>query len=113
MRKINNFKKTIFVNLILMFTFILSMGVSAQDNVGGQPMSILLDLNQDINTVTMPEVDAQRLLEEDAATAGIPDIPLRYAKVLDTDLNLNNSGTWVYLPDGSRIWRLGMKMQNL
>jgi hypothetical protein len=112
MRKINNFKKTIFVNLILMFTFILSMGVSAQDNVGGQPMSILLDLNQDINTVTMPEVDAQRLLEEDAATAGIPDIPLRYAKVLDTDLNLNNSGTWVYLPDGSRIWRLGIRSEN-
>lgn len=112
MRKTYTFIRTILINSFLIFLFILCNGVFAQENVGGQPMSFLLDLNSDINTVTMPEVDAQRLLEEDAATAGIPDIPLRYAKVLDTDLNFNNSGTWTNLPDGSRIWRLEIRSED-
>lgn len=109
MRKINSFTKAIYFSFVLVFTFILTSGAYAQENVGGTPMSFLLNLNSDINTVVMPEVDAQSLLEEDAATAGIPDLPLRYAKVLDTDLNFNNSGTWENLPDGSRIWRLEIK----
>ncbi|HMQ68103.1 MAG TPA: T9SS type A sorting domain-containing protein [Ignavibacteria bacterium] len=112
MRKIFTFTGTILLYSVLIFSFSVSNCLFAQDNVGGQPMSFLLNLNSDINTVTMPEVDAQRLLEEDAATAGIPDIPLRYAKVLDTDLNLNNSGTWTNLPDGSRIWRLEIRSED-
>lgn len=112
MKKNNTLAGVIFIYFILVYTFILSTCSTAQVNVGGQPMSTLLGLNSEINTVTMPAVDAQKLLEEDAATAGIPDIPLRYAKVIDTDLNFNNSGTWENLSDGSRIWRLEIRSEN-
>ncbi len=99
MRKFYTLTVTILIYSVLIFTISLTNCVFAQDNVGGQPMSFLLNLNSDIN-------------EEDAATAGIPDIPLRYAKVLDTDLNFNNSGTWTDLPDGSRIWRLEIRSED-
>lgn len=112
MKKNNTLTRVIFINFVLILTFILSTVSFAQDNVGGQPMSFLLGLNAEINSVTMPEIDAQKLLEEDAATAGIPDIPLRYAKVINTELNFNNSGTWENLPDGSRIWRLMIRSEN-
>jgi PKD repeat protein len=102
-----------FVKSILSVVFALvlfcSVNSSAQVNVGGQPMSSLLELSADYEMVTMPAVDAMRLLEEDAAIANVPDMPLRYATVLDVNYNLNNSGTWTSLSDGSRIWRLGIK----
>ena len=107
--KKNHYSAGAFRFIIVLAFLIVSSTVSfAQINVGGQPMSTLMELNSNFEMVTMPEVDSRTLLEEDAATANLPDIPLRYAKVLDVNYNLTNSGTWITLPDGSRIWRLGI-----
>ncbi len=100
---------TFYFNIVLAVLFICTADSIAQINVGGQPISSLTELSTNFDIVTMPEVDSRKLLEEDAAMINIPDIPLRYGKVLDVNLNLNNSGTWETLQDGSRIWRLGIK----
>lgn len=110
MKKSFNFTpKTSFSIIALLFMIFCFNNSFSQVNAGGQPMSSLMQLSQDFQTITMPEVDSRKLLEEDAAIANVPDMPLRYAKLLDADFNLNNSGTWETLSDGSRVWRLGIK----
>lgn len=109
MKKSTNSAGSVLLNLVLAILFICVSDSYAQVNVGGQPISSLTELNTNYDIVTMPEVDSRKLLEEDAAMINIPDIPLRYGKVLDVNLNMNNSGTWETLQDGSRIWRLGIK----
>ena len=47
----------------------------------------------------MPEVNVDALLLEDGnAPSGTP---FRYGKIFDVEYNLNNSGTWEILDDGS------------
>ena len=100
--------KAIILNIALMISVFYSVNLIAQVNVGGKPMSSLIQLDNNFQTVTLPEIDSKKLLEEDAAVANIPDLPLRYAKLIDVNFNLNNSGTWENLSDGSRIWRLAI-----
>lgn len=99
--------------LLIVFCFfaLLNTNVFSQINAGGEPMSSLIQLNNDYSTVTMPAFDVQKLHEEDAALSNVPDMPARYGFNFDVNFNLNNSGTWTELKDGSRIWRLGIKSE--
>ncbi len=60
-----------------------------------------------VDTKAMIDVNVAALLAEDAARgrAERPG-PIRFAQAIDVELNLTNSGTWLDLSDGSRIWRL-------
>ena len=65
---------------------------------------------QTIDTIEhreMPRVDVDTLLAEDAVreNSGRPVAP-RFAKNIQVDYTLDNSGTWETLEDGSRLWRL-------
>ncbi len=55
----------------------------------------------------MPRVDVDTLLAEDVEreSAGVPVAP-RFAKNIQVEYTLDNSGTWETLEDGSRLWRL-------
>lgn len=81
----------------------------SQINIGGKPMSSLMDLNTAFASVTLPAFDVQKMLDEDKITEQVQDMPTRYAKVFETDYSLANSGTWEQLSDGSRIWRLAIQ----
>jgi len=95
--------------IIILIVFVLTLNASkifSQLNVGGAPISSLMQLSSNFQSVTMPEVDTKKLLEEDVATANVPGMPLRYGTIFEVDYTLQNSGTWETFPDGSRIWRL-------
>ncbi len=100
---------------IVLLTVFLNMlpgtGVS-QINVGGLPMSSMLELSENVPQVALPEFDVQKMLEEDRYTEQFGDIPTRYAKVFETDYSIANSGSWHELPDGSRVWRLAIYSPN-
>lgn len=98
--------------VILFLLTINSLNLKAQVNAGGSPMSSMLQLNSSVSYISMPEFDSRQFLEEDAVTANNPDYPMRYGKIFDVDLNLNNSGVWETLHDGSRVWRLGIRSEN-
>lgn len=68
-------------------------------------------------TVTLPAQDNHLFLIEDEANYAlameqgvIP--PAQIARPQEVSYNLNNSGTWETLPDGSRIWRLRIVSPN-
>ncbi len=89
-----------------------SMGgaVHAQISEGGLPWTMSLKnegiRQQAVSTATFAKPDyAQYLKEDDAdAKAGVAK-PYRVAPTLSSDISMN-SGTWSYLDNGSRIWRM-------
>ena len=98
----------LFSFLIVLFVLIQS-NVFSQSNSGGLPMSFLLPISQEFASVSMGSVDVNRLFEEDYINSFKIGVPFRYGTVFEVNHNLNNSGTWTNLPDGSRIWRLGIR----
>lgn len=96
-----------------------SMGgaVQAQISEGGLPWSIKMKTaalnDQAISKAAFDQPDYAKLLIEDEADAkaGIAKA-YRVAATVPTNLDLGNSGTWTYLDDGSKVWRLQIEVPN-
>lgn len=99
------------IKLLILVLSLWSTALYSQVNSGGQPMSTLTGLNTGFQTKIFNEVDNQSLKNEDYERGYDQAKPLRYGKVINVELNLNNSGTWTTLADGSRIWRLGIRSE--
>lgn len=101
------------LTLFLLFALISTSAVNAQVSSGGVPMSSLVSVSNTFQTKNMPAVDRERLLDEDREALRNTDVakPFRYGMVHNVNLNLNNSGSWETLGDGSRIWRLAISSQ--
>ena len=88
---------------------------NAQKSEGGFPRSMGLENSsvstQQIAKALFQEPDYAQLLKDDEADAkaGIAK-PYRVAATVAADLGINNSGTWAYLEDGSKIWRLKVQV---
>ncbi len=92
------------------FLLLMNYGIIySQLNIGGKPISIQQNLNSDnIEIKTMPYFDEQSLIDEDRENQRLKSQAFRFAKSFDVNFSLSNSGSWDNLPDGSRIWRLGI-----
>jgi len=62
-------------------------------------------IKQKIDVRTMPFVDVNKLKNEDIVNDS-KDQPWRFGKNIPVDLGLKNSGTWDFLPNGDKLWRL-------
>ena len=94
---------------ILIFCGLAPDNILAQISQGGTPPSFdkaaMLKSSVDVNRAIMPALDIDRLLEEDEADRGA-EVPFRFGYPFEVDYNLDNSGDWETLSDGSRLWRL-------
>ena len=104
--------RLIYLKSLILALFLLPGILFSQVNSGGLPISSLTALNTDFASVNMPAFDVNQFLQEDYDNLSKPDIPFRFGKVFDVNYNLNNSGTWEPLPDGSRVWRLALNSEN-
>ena len=91
-----------------MFIVFLIASVSfAQVSVDSTPKSFGLDDDIVIPTKSLPIFDVQSLLLEDEnEMRSIDTKPYRFAKPIGVDFNMENSGIWTVLEDGSAIWQL-------
>lgn len=106
-------KKFIFkASLFLFIVSFCSSALYSQASSGSEPMSKLAGINSPFETKTTPSVDRERLLNEDRDNLSDPAKPFRYGTVFEVGYNMSNSGTWTSLPDGSRVWRLGITSPN-
>ena len=63
-------------------------------------------MNFNLQEIVLPEVNVDQLIEEDIIEMESNEMkPYRFAKTIYVDLNMNNSGTWTVLEDGSSIWQ--------
>lgn len=60
-------------------------------------------------TAVMPGYDQSIIDEEDAINDLRKDQPWRFGYKYDTNLSLENSGEWIKLANGDRIWRVGIE----
>ncbi len=82
----------------------LVTGLSAQISQSGHPYSLTHSISMDIQEITMPSVDTEALLAEDAqADSGGP---LRFGYELPVAINLRNAGNWLVMADTGRLWRV-------
>jgi len=86
---------------ILLFTITV---INAQVSIEGSPISNQYKMINQISVIDMPEFNVDAMLIEDANIK--LGTPFRYGKIFDVQYNLNNSGTWEILDDGSKIWKL-------
>ncbi len=83
----------------------------AQISYGGEPKSLDRSLAAPAGLRT-PAVDVPSLTAQDAVNDMDKSIPYRFGYNHAVDLSLANSGTWNTLPDGTRLWRLGIECPN-
>jgi hypothetical protein len=93
--------------LLYLAMILISGGTFAQQGDGGTPKSGKISVNQksiDHYTFSTPDVAALRaedVVNDDAGTA-----PWRFGFNNNTNLNMTNSGTWITLPNGDKIWMI-------
>lgn|GEM_PF-2531298 len=97
--------KTIISTLELIFGFVFFLNdVFAQISSGGEPYSFSHSVTKSVDIKRMQQIDVNSLLEEDKITP--KDLPYRFGYGFDVTYNLENSGSWLQLEDGNRLWRL-------
>jgi len=73
-----------------------------------KPYSFSHKLKTVVKNINLEKVDHAQCEQEDQIEREDPNNkqPLRFGKAISVDINLQNSGSWETLADGSRIWRL-------
>ncbi|MFT4681194.1 MAG: lysyl endopeptidase [Flavobacteriales bacterium] len=82
--------------------------VNAQISVGGEPLSFRPNpqlADDQMTEIELGTIDYETIQAEDEATEAADGIP-RYGVHRELNIGLNNSGTWVTLPNGDRVWKL-------
>ncbi|MCB0514926.1 MAG: PKD domain-containing protein [Chitinophagales bacterium] len=98
------------LTLILCFISLQSLFLHAQVSEGGTPYSFshAKYLQKNVPTITMPAFDVQNMLEEDEILYNAKGEKYRFGKEFNTDISLENNGSWEILPNGDRLWRCGI-----
>ncbi|NLA25000.1 MAG: PKD domain-containing protein, partial [Bacteroidales bacterium] len=102
--------KKSFYGFILTFLFLFgSISSFAQISFGGTPPSFLdSKIHEEIDMLTISAPDMQAIMLEDAEDEKNGTL-YKVARLVSTDININNSGTWTTLENGREIWRLHIK----
>jgi hypothetical protein len=102
-------KKQIILSIFLFFcTFSFS-----QQGDGGNPKSTDLTLNSaDLQEYAFVSPVISVLQAEDLVTDAAGTGPWRFGFNNETNLTMENSGSWVTLPNGAKIWRVRVTCEN-
>ena len=97
---------SLFIFLFLLF-FKNSIGF-AQVSKGGSPLSISQKVAQIPPVENIKQPDWAKIKEEDKGAIG----EFRFAVPINVDFDLEKSGVWTDLPNGSRLWQLHIHSQD-
>lgn len=103
-----NLSKPIFYCIVVAI-FCLPQFTKAQLSEGGTPPGFKFTNQRSIPVKVMPRFNVDSMLMEDEENAPYKDRPYRFGYNHMVNYGLSNSGTWSTLPDGSRLWQLGIR----
>ena len=94
-------KKTI-LNLLIITNLLIS-----QISIESTPKSFLLNRGSTIEEIIMPEINIEQIIEQEEINKQSNILkPYKFAETIYLNLNMENSGNWTVLEDGSSIWQL-------
>ena len=97
----------------LRFSFLIASLCWAQVATPSTPKSFNTNENIPISNIILPSFDVEQFLAEDENELRWTDTkPYRFANPISVDLNMDNSGSWTELEDGSLIWMLEIESTN-
>lgn len=82
-----------------------------QIEYGGEPLQWSeksLNLFGDVAFYRTDALDMESIQAADAVTDPMKDVPYRFGWEWEVNLSTENSGTWTDLPNGGRVWQLGI-----
>ncbi len=99
--------------LSYLFSLILFCSIiNAQNSQGGKPFSFDTNLReisiQNLKEEILPPFDLASMQAEDSVNDQSKG-PFRFGYNHDVNYSLNNSGIWIILPNGDRLWQLSIK----
>lgn len=109
-----NHLRTLFTSLLVSVTCLSgSLKAHAQISEGGLPPSFNLptSLRSTPSVVEIPVNFSVEDLKTVDAWRASQGAPLAVAKLIPTELDINHSGDWLTLPDGTRIWQLRLRAE--
>lgn len=92
----------------LLFSFLLLILVHntySQKSYGGLPISYTNNLGIDIDHVELTQPDINQIMQEDSENEKNGGMHM-VGRIIPVRINMNNSGTWTILEDGTEIWRV-------
>jgi lysyl endopeptidase len=105
-------KKNLFSLLTFSFCIALSSICYSQLSEGGTPMSFQKKLIvENVPIADMPSFDVGQMLKEDETLHKDKTGPFRFGKNFETAYTLQNSGKWISLENGDRIWQLAIRSE--
>jgi len=96
--------------LLTALVLCIAFGVRAQNTIGGTPPSFIYeDVSSDfVEVLDLKVPNLEQIKKEDIKNEELGKT-YRYAVGVNVDMGIDNTGTWSYLPDGSKIWRVTLK----
>jgi hypothetical protein len=100
-------------SFLLSVFLLLSLVTFSQQGDGGFPKTFkeVIDYNK-IDKRVFDEPNIAALKIEDSLTDNSGTAPWRFGFNNNTNINISNSGTWINLPNGDRIWQLVVVCKN-
>jgi lysyl endopeptidase len=100
-------------SFLLSFFLLLSLVIFSQQGDGGLPKTFkeVIDYNK-IDKRVFDEPNIAALKIEDSLTDNSGTAPWRFGFNNNTNINISNSGTWINLSNGDRIWQLVVVCKN-
>lgn len=97
------------IYLAMLMAAVAGTTANAQESEGGLPWSVqnseISALDVEYKTLSTPDYAKYQAEDLEDATSGAAK-PYRVEARVYTDISLQNSGTWYYMPDGRKVWRL-------
>ena len=98
--------------LLLLLFFCYPLLFVAQVTNKGEPASWALAIKSNMEPVTLPLIDIQKVKAEDELHKKLPTKPYRIGVLHNVNSGLENAGNWTQLPNGDRIWRILFSSQD-
>jgi hypothetical protein len=95
---------------LLSLTFIMAIGAGMQAQIshGGQPIAFESpEMLEPAVFLELPRQNVEEYRAQDAVNDQFKDIPFRFGINIDVEIGMDQ-GTTQYLPDGTKVWRLGI-----
>ncbi|MDG2245241.1 MAG: trypsin-like peptidase domain-containing protein [Flavobacteriales bacterium] len=101
--------RTLIKGLVALSLLVCGTTIHAQINQGGNPVTFENEkINWHFPTIETDAFDLEEMLAEDEINNQFKDQPYRFGKNFVMGKNLSNAGNWHDLPNGDRVWLLGI-----